>query len=294
MGKICESRANRFPRDQPLHSECIWNQYSLADVLAFKCPICQKQYGRTWLNDVVQRPQVPAVGRKGLAHVGKKFALEHAVAVLHCFTMFYIWYCTYSKCFVQQSTQRISKKVDHVDQSMINPVQAKKMNHMLFFLTVGSTIFTPVTFMSSATCQRLEGKHLCRQNVKTRWFHQFQTGFVQSEWTRRHGHTKLPPRCMAWTSRALTGFQRSHFYLRNMVILTFGRFGFYPSVVFFCSCSRSGGKCRGSFGLEFRYGVLIYFMLAISFVVFVYQRFNQSTKRTKRERYLPCCGCCNI
>lgn len=53
----------------------------------------------------------------------------------------------------------------------INPVQAKKMNHMLFFLTVGSTIFTPVTFMSSATCQRLEGKHLCRQNVKTQWFH---------------------------------------------------------------------------------------------------------------------------
>jgi len=97
--------------------------------------------------------------------------------------------------------------------------QAKKMNHMLFFLTVGSTIFTPVTFMSSVYGMNFESS----DGVPT-------IPFLLEE----YGYT------------------------------------------------------------YFWYGVLIYFMLAISFVVFVYQRFNQSTKRTKRERYLPCCGCCNI
>lgn len=99
--------------------------------------------------------------------------------------------------------------------------QAKKMNIMFFFLTVGSTIFTPVTFMSSVYGMNFENTA---------------------------GTPTIP-------------------FLLEEEGYTY-----------------------------FWYGVLVYFTLAISFVVFVYHRFNQTTKRTKRngnDRCLPC-GCCNI
>ena len=181
-------------------------------------------------------------------------------------------------------------KVDHVDQS--RPGQEDE-SHALFphrwlhhFYTSHLYVFCHLPEVGQAPLStECQNPFVAQPN----WF--------CSVWMdeKRRSH----PRCMAWTSRALKGFQRSHFYLRNMVILTFGGFGrsLYIAfclgevVMFVHKLWDIGGKCRG---LEFRYGVLIYFMLAFSFVVFVYQRFNQSTKRTKRERYLPCCGCCNI
>ena len=54
--------------------------------------------------------------------------------------------------------------------------QAKKLNTILFFLTVGSTIFTPVTFMSSATPPHMQTREMSGESEGQRnlWLEEAQ------------------------------------------------------------------------------------------------------------------------
>ena len=134
------------------------------------------------------------------------------------------------------------------------------MNTILFFLTVGSTIFTPVTFMSSVYGMNFESK----EGVPTIPFLLEEYGYTYFWCLGLVGHT----------SKAYILPIKDFKDLEN---ISFPRQKLWKSI-----------EVESSTTL--RYGVLGYFALAISCVVILYRRFLRSPKRVKQVgcRCMPC------
>lgn len=129
MGEICESRAKIAFLEishfilSVYEASTVWQKCLFLNVTFQICQSSRVEYG--WMMWSKDHKIQQWAERILLISVGKKFALEHAVAVLHSFTMFYGTVPAPPSAL----SNKALKEVDHVDQS--RPGQEDE-SHALF------------------------------------------------------------------------------------------------------------------------------------------------------------------